>query len=55
MEMLIGLPTLTSPQPKQELCQAILLNGGLDLFKFALTVNSIAVGRGLGGCHVAEV
>lgn len=54
MEMLIGLPTLTSPT-KQELCQAVLLNGGLDLFKFALTVNSIAVGRGLGGCHVAEV
>lgn len=53
MEMLIGLPTLTAPQ-KQELCQAVL-NGGLDLFKFALTVNSIAVGHGLGGCHVAEV
>lgn len=46
------LPTLTSPKSKSS---TAVLNGGLDYFKFALTVNLVAVGHGLGGCHVAEV
>lgn len=50
-EMLIGFPLI---YPKARALLAVL-NGGLDLFKFALTVNSVAVGHGLGGCHVAEV